>query len=106
MEQHSSISIADALGVLLYNTFSRWFNSQESCLQKWFDNNSRELQSHRWISFPNTLMGEHEMVIHNHGKLCTTVSVTVIVTIHKVDKSYVWANKAQVGITNSYGWEI
>ena len=92
MERHSSISIADALGVLLYNTFSQWFNSQESYLQKWFDNNSRELQSHRWISFPNTL--------------CTTVSVTVIVTIHKVDKSYVWANKAQVGITNSYGREI
>ena len=51
-------------------------------------------------------MGEHEMVIHNIGKLCTTVSVIVIVTIHKVDKSYVGANKAEVGITNSYGWEI
>ena len=85
MEQHSSISIADSLGVLLYNTLSQWFNSQESYLQKWFDNNSRELQSHGRISFPNPLMGEHEMVIHDHGKLCTTVSAIVIVTIHKVD---------------------
>ena len=110
--QHSSISIADALGILLYNTLNHWFHSQESHLQQWFGNDSRKLKSHgwKWKSFPNPLMGEHKMVIHNHGKLCTVVfamwdlrvpywaqkrmstsnyQVIVIVAIYKVVKSYV-----------------
>ena len=110
--QHSSISITDALGILLYNTLNHWFHSQESHLQQWFGNDSRKLKSHgwKWKSFPNPLMGEHKMVIHNHGKLCTVVfamwdlrvpywaqkrmstsnyQVIVIVTIYKVVKSYV-----------------
>ena len=71
--QHSSISITDALGILLYSTLSQWFHSQESHLHQWFGTDSRKLQSHewKWKSFPNPLMGEHKMVIHNHGKLCT-----------------------------------
>ena len=110
--QHSSISIADAPGILLYNTLNHWFHSQESHLQQWFGNDSRKLKSHgwKWKSFPNPLMGEHKMVIHNHGKLCTVVfamwdlrvpywaqkrmstsnyQVIVIVAIYKVVKSYV-----------------
>ena len=109
---HSSISITDALGILLYNTLNHWLHSQESHLQQWFGNDSRKLKSHgwKWKSFPNPLMGEHKMVIHNHGKLCTVVfamwdlrvpywaqkrmstsnyKVIVIVTIYKVVKSYV-----------------
>ena len=110
--QHSSISITDALGILLFSTLSHWFHSQESHLQQWFGNDSRKLQSHewKWMSFPNPSMGAHKMVIYNHGKLCTIVfamwdfrvpywaqkrmstsncQVIVIVTIHKVVKSYV-----------------
>ena len=73
--QHSSISITDALGILLYNTLNHWFHSQESHLQQWFGIDSRKLKSHewKWKSFPNPLKGEHKMVIHNHGKLCTVV---------------------------------
>ena len=84
-------------------------HSQETHLQQWFGNDSRKLQSHewKWKSFPNPLMGEHKMAIHNHCKLCTIVfeiwdlrvpyraqkristsncQVIVIVTIYKVVK--------------------
>ena len=66
--------------------------------------------SHEWMwkSFPNPLMGEHKLVIHNRGILCTIVfavcdlripdcermstsncQIVVIVTIYNVVKSYV-----------------
>ena len=93
-----------------------WIRYQESHIQQWFSNDSRELQSREWKLVPNPLMSARTMVIHNHGKLCTTVTVfsysvlctetdfyvSVIVTIYMVVKSYIEANNANVEIINSY----
>ena len=72
LEQHISISITDALGILLYNTLSHWFHSQESYPQQWSGNDSRELQN-EWLLLGNPLTGKHKMIIHNHGKLLSGV---------------------------------
>ena len=101
---------------------SQCIHYQESHIQQWFSNDSRELQSNEWKLLPNPLMSEPKKgysqswkIMYNYIFVFRTAQkwmsmsncqVSMIVTIFKIVKSYVEANSANVEIINSYVREI